>query len=211
MKCVQKAKQLVSNALNSPSSLPPTQTPNLSSFSSSSHVHSQSISSVAPIRGNYVAISRSSSEWPTVVQAHGDPVNGQQPSSRHVENKTFSTGEYGADNKSRETRAHSAPDLQCSIKEQTDDEGQSAWSVDEKTLDPLVSSGTNDTLEAPSGVHNATTVSSATKARTKSYATTQDGSRLSYCEVATGIESVSSKGDDFAQVGLASCEDVVRQ
>ena len=71
VKCVQKAKQLVSNALNSPSSLTQTQTPNLTSFLSSSHVQSQS--TVASIRGNYVAIPKSSNEWPTVVQAHSGP------------------------------------------------------------------------------------------------------------------------------------------
>ena len=105
----------------------------------------------------------------------------------------------------RETRAHSAPDLQCSTEAKTDQTGPGVWSVNTKTNSPPAAScsttSTTVTPVVPAALYNPTTVSSATKARTKSYATTQDGSRLSYCEVATGIESVSCKNEDDVQVG----------
>lgn len=110
-----------------------------------------------------------------------------------------------ASRETRETRAHSAPDLQCSaIEAESDQTGTDVWSVDVNISDPLVSSGPTSTMVTPvvpAAVYNPTTVSTATKARTKSYATTQDGSRLSYCEVATGIESVS-KNENDCQVGI---------
>lgn len=108
----------------------------------------------------------------------------------------------------RETRAHSAPDLQCSTEADRDQAGTDVWSVDINTGNPPVSSSptsTKVTPVVPAAVYNPTTVSTATKARTKSYATTQDGSRLSYCEVATGIESVSSKNENDCQVRISSC------
>jgi hypothetical protein len=103
----------------------------------------------------------------------------------------------------RETRANSAPDLQCSAEEKSDPAGPGVWFVDTKTNSSPVSSGTTSVTVAPvvpAALYNATTVSSATKARTKSYATTQDGSRLSYCEVATGLDSVTFKNEDDVQV-----------
>ena len=123
------------------------------------------------------------------------PLNKTTDSDQSSENTSRET---------RETRAHSAPDLQCSIEAGGDQTGADVWSVDVNTSDPLVSSGATSTTVTPvvpAAVYNATTVSTATKARTKSYATTQDGSRLSYCEVATGIESVS-KNENDCQVGI---------
>ena len=133
----------------------------------------------------------------------------QQP-LKTADSKTVSVSDQSSENMSRETRetrAHSAPDLQCSTEEKNDQTGPGVWFVDTKTDSPPVSSGsttssTTVTPIVPVALYNPTTVSSATKARTKSYATTQDGSRLSYCEVATGIESVSSKIEDDAQVGI---------
>jgi BRCT domain type II-containing protein len=100
----------------------------------------------------------------------------------------------------RETRANSAPDLQCSSEANSDQAGPGVWFVDTKTNSSPVSSATTSAPVVPAAIYNATTVSSATKARTKSYATTQDGSRLSYCEVATGLDSVTFKNEDDVQV-----------
>lgn len=107
----------------------------------------------------------------------------------------------------RETRANSAPDLQCSVPTiKNDQNGSNVWSVDTNNDGPPASccSSTRTTVNhiVSSDMCNPTTVSSVTKARTKSYATTQDGSRLSYCEVATGIDSVSSKSEEDVLVGI---------
>ena len=118
VKAVQKAKLLVSQALNTPSGAAQTQTPNLSS-SASSQVHPQSTSSAAPIRGNFAAIPSSSAEWPTVAQANRIGSTREPPtSSKNAPNKTMSVSEHGNDkvqSDTREMRAHSAPDLFCEL------------------------------------------------------------------------------------------------
>ena len=119
-----------------------------------------------------------------------------------MDSKPVSLSEQSSENMSRETRANSAPDLQCSTEAKSNQAGPGVWFADAKTNGSPVSSDTTLSTvgPVPAALHNPTTVSSATKARTKSYATTQDGSRLSYCEVATGIDSVTSKNEDDAQV-----------
>ena len=134
----------------------------------------------------------------------------QEPLNKTTEGKTVSMSDQSTENMSRETRetrAHSAPDLQCSTEANRNQAGTDVWSVDINTGNPSVSSSptsTTGTPVVPAAVYNPTTVSTATKARTKSYATTQDGSRLSYCEVAIGIESGSSKNENDCQVRITS-------
>lgn len=139
------------------------------------------------------------------MQAHSGPTKIQQPVNKTADHKTVSESEHASSSREmRETRAHSAPDLHSTAGAKSDHAEPGVWSVDTKSNIPPVSSVTTaDSVASvpPATAQSVTTASSATKARTKSYATTQDGSRLSYCEVATGIESVSSKNEDDAQVG----------
>ena len=123
--------------------------------------------------------------------------------NKNSDGKAVSVSEQSSENTSheaRETRARSAPDLECSTTVQSDQTGYSGvWSVDSKTNNhPELSTSSNSPITSvvSTSIYNPTTVSSATKGRTKSYATTQDSSRLSYCEVATGIECVISKNED---------------
>lgn len=214
VKAVQKAKLLVSQALNTPSGAAQMQTPNLSS-STSSQVHAQSTSSAAPVRGNFAAIPSSSAEWPTVAQANRMGSTREQPtSSKNVLNKAMSVSEHGNDKvqgDTRETRAHSAPDLFCELDEDRGSAGNRVWSTDRSTDTRNNSStsysasfvddaGSFSRVVSTAG-SNSSSASSTTKSRSNSYALPQDGgSRLSYCEVATRVDNGSGKMEDTNKV-----------
>lgn len=72
MLCVLKAKALVSNALVTPSTMPHTESNSIST-PNSLRTHSLTQTSTQPLRGNFVVLPRSQTEWPTVVQAHSSP------------------------------------------------------------------------------------------------------------------------------------------
>lgn len=82
-KAVQRAKFLVTQALNTPSTIgqstPTTSSTTMSSAVSSSY-RMETNTSPAPVRGNFAAIPSSSSEWPTIEQANNMAV--QTPSTK---------------------------------------------------------------------------------------------------------------------------------
>jgi len=82
-KAVQRAKFLVTQALNTPSTIgqstPTTSSTTMSSAVSSSY-RMETNTSPAPVRGNFAAIPSSSSEWPTIEQANNMAV--QTPSAK---------------------------------------------------------------------------------------------------------------------------------
>lgn len=89
-KAVQRAKFLVTQALNTPSTIGQT-TPTISTATTSNAMSSsdrtETSASPAPVRGNYAAIPSSSSEWPTIEQANNMAV--QAPPMKTVApNKT---------------------------------------------------------------------------------------------------------------------------
>lgn len=89
-KAVQRAKFLVTQALNTPSTIGQT-TPTISTATTSNAMSSsdrtETSSSPAPVRGNYAAIPSSSSEWPTIEQANNMAVQAP-PTKILAPNKT---------------------------------------------------------------------------------------------------------------------------
>lgn len=83
-KAVQRAKFLVTQALNTPSTIGQT-TPTTSTATTSNAVTSsdrvEANTSPAPVRGNFAAIPSSSSEWPTIEQANSKAMLASQSKS----------------------------------------------------------------------------------------------------------------------------------
>ena len=119
------------------------------------------------------------------------------------DNKSSSISEQTEDTSlknAHETRAHSVPDFQTVFEKDDGEQDICHEELNASSTSPIHLSTENTRVS--DSVHKTTTASSATKARTKSYATTQDGSRLSYCEVATGIDIASSRDDEVFQVRI---------
>lgn len=90
-KAVQRAKFLVTQALNTPSTIGqtmPTTSAATTSNAMSSSDRTETNSSPAPVRGNFAAIPSSSSEWPTIEQANNMAVQAPPPAKPVASNKS---------------------------------------------------------------------------------------------------------------------------
>ena len=90
-KAVQRAKFLVTQALNTPSTIGQTTSTTSTATTSnamSSSDRTETNSSPAPVRGNFAAIPSSSSEWPTIEQANNMAVQAPPPAKSAAPNKS---------------------------------------------------------------------------------------------------------------------------
>ena len=95
-KSVQRAKFLVTQALNTPSTIGqtmPTTSAATTSNAMSSSDRTETNSSPAPVRGNFAAIPSSSSEWPTIEQANNMAVQAPPPAKPVAPNKSEKTND----------------------------------------------------------------------------------------------------------------------